>query len=378
MRLAFVKKRFSVHGGAERYMKTLLGALKKEGHDIHIYANRWAEEPGVTFHKVNIFSATSFLSVYSFSKNVASALKREKYDCIVSFERTEYQDIFRAGDGCHKTWLDIRAEVEPEYKKWSFRLNPLHRYMLALEKKIFTETPLIVVNSRLVKGQIMRYYRTPEEKIAVTYNGVDLETYSPENKKKWRAGIRASLGINEADKVLLFVGSGFKRKGVETLIRSLPVIRLQGDQKVIALIVGKGDSAYYRKLSASLGVGNNVLFAGPQQEIARYYAAADVFVLPTIYDPFSNACLEAMASGLPVVTTRNNGAAEIMEDGKEGFCAQSLADPAELAGKISVTIQNAETMGKMARARAGEFAIDKAAEEFTGLIRKTAAQKHQR
>ena len=106
MRLAFIKKRFLLHGGAEQYLKTLLGELRKEGHDIHVFANRWTDEAGFTFHKVGILPVTSFLSVFSFNKNAAKALRRNRFDCIISFERTEHQDIYRAGDGCHRAWLE--------------------------------------------------------------------------------------------------------------------------------------------------------------------------------------------------------------------------------------------------------------------------------
>jgi len=137
MRIAFVKKRFSLHGGAEQYLRTLLGELRKEGHDLHVLANHWTNESGFTFHKIEIIPVTSFLSVLSFSKNSAKALMRDRFDCIVSFERTEYQDIYRAGDGCHKAWLEIRSEIEPSYKRLSFSINPLHRYTLSIEKYIF-------------------------------------------------------------------------------------------------------------------------------------------------------------------------------------------------------------------------------------------------
>jgi UDP-glucose:(heptosyl)LPS alpha-1,3-glucosyltransferase len=372
MRLAFVKKRFSLHGGAELYLRTLLGELKKEGHDLHVFANDWTEEPGFRFHKVKIIQATSFLSVLTFSKNAASALKQDKFDCIVSFERTEYQDIYRAGDGCHRAWLGIRKEFEPAHRRISFKVNPLHFYTLALEKKILADTPVIVVNSMLVKKQIMKYYSTPSEKIIVAYNGVDLDVYSPENRLRWRAGMRRALNIRDQDKVVLFVGTGFRRKGLETLIRALPEIKTGSKEKIIALIAGKGDNAFYSGLAARQGVLENVMFLGTQPEIQKYYATADIFVLPTIYDPFSNACLEAMASGLPVITTRNNGAAEVLEQGKDGFVTNSVADHAELAEKIILALGDAGHMGVRARAKAEQFSINVAAEKFMVLIKKAA------
>jgi UDP-glucose:(heptosyl)LPS alpha-1,3-glucosyltransferase len=377
MRLAFVKKSFSVHGGAELYLKTMLGALKLEGHELHVFANKWALDPGLIFHKVDILRAGSFLSARSFVKKSARQIESKNFDCVVSFERTECQDIYRAGDGCHRAWLEIRTDFESAYRRLSFRINPFHRYILALEERIFADTPLIVVNSKLVKKQIQQYYGTPDNKIAVAYNGVDLEVYTPDNKSKFRTGLRQAYGVSDSDKVILFVGSGFGRKGVGTLIKSLPQVQSNSKERVFALIVGKGDAAGYQALAKRLGVSDNVIFAGAQPDTARYYAAADIFVLPTIYDPFSNACLEAMASGLPVITSKNNGVAEIIEYGKEGFVTSLLNDSAELADKIVSAVQDSEAMGKCARKKAEEFSIQRAAEEFMRLIRITAECRHE-
>jgi len=378
MRLAFVKKRFSLHGGAEQYLRTLLGELKKDGHELHVFANRWADDAGFTFHKVGILPLSSFLSVISFSKNSAHMLRHRQFDCIISFERTEYQDIYRAGDGCHRAWLAIRRDAESLYKRLSFGINPMHRYTLALEKKIFAETPLIVVNSVMVKRQIERYYGTPESKIIVAYNGVDLKLFSRHNRAKQRAGVRNTLGIGEIDKVILFVGSGFRRKGLETLICALPEVKqaLQGE-RLVTLVVGKGASDEYWQRAKRLDVQENVSFLGPQAGIERFYAAADLFVLPTLYDPFSNACLEAMASGLPVVTTRNNGAAEIIEEGMEGFVTDSVTDPSELARKIVLALTDAENMGMRARSKAEQLSIDRAAGELIDVIKRVAGSLKQ-
>ena len=143
MRLAFVKKRFSLHGGAEQYLRTLLGELKKEGHELHVFANQWTDEAGLVYHKVSILPLSSFLSVLSFSKNSSKVLRKERFDCIISFERTEYQDIYRAGDGCHRAWLGIREEIEPYLRKLSFRLTLCTAIPSRLKKRSLTLRPLL-------------------------------------------------------------------------------------------------------------------------------------------------------------------------------------------------------------------------------------------
>lgn len=371
MRLAFIKKRFSIHGGAERYLQTLIQHLKNSGHEIHVFANQWVDEEGITFHKVNIIPFTSFLSTLTFDINARSRVKGQGsmvYDYIISFERTTCQDIYRAGEGCHAEWLQIRSKTGPFYKKLSFRINPLHIAILNLEKKLFKNTKLIIANSKMVREQIIRHYAVLEDKIMIIYNGVDLARFSPENKEKWRDDTRNNLSIPKGSKVLLFVGSGFERKGLKTLIHAMPLIK--GDVKT--LIVGKGDTNKYRALAERLRVSDKIIFLGTQKEIEKFYAASDLFVLPTLYDPFSNATLEAMASGIPVITTKNNGVAELIENGHEGFVMDSLSDAKELADKINLSLVNLESMGKTARKKAGAFPIEMAARKFMGAIQLVA------
>lgn len=365
MRLAFIKKRFSFHGGAERYLQTLIKQLIKLGHEIHVFANQWVDEKGITFHKVNILPVTSFLSTLTFNRDSRFKIQNSKFDCIISFERTTYQDIYRAGEGCHAEWLRIRSGFEPLYKRATFRINPLHLLLLELEKKIFRDTRLIIANSRMVKGQIIRHYGVPEDKIIIIYNGVDSKRFNPRNRDLWRHNIRNSLGISAESMVFLFVGSGFERKGLGTLIRALPLIK--ANTKV--LIIGKGRVDKYMTLAKNLGVSERLLFLGTQNEIERFYAVADLFVLPTLYDPFSNATLEAMASGLPVITTKNNGVAELIEDGKEGYVTRSLSDPEELADRINLCLPHLDHMGKRARLKAEGYPIEKSTKDFIEAIK---------
>lgn len=368
MRLAFIKKRFSVHGGAERYLQTLIQQLRKEGNEIHIFAHQWSGEEGAIFHKIGIVPLGSFLSVVTFNMNAKSALKKTHgMDCVVSFERTTCQDIYRAGEGSHREWLTIRSGVEPFYKRLSFRINPLHLSLLALEKRLFSDTGLIVANSRMVKEQIIRHYAVPEAKITIIYNGVDLIRFTPENREMWREKVRRDLSVSAHDTLLLFVGSGFKRKGLKALISAMALIK-EGDLK--ALVIGGDEVSSYKRWAAQCGMGGKIVFLGAQREIEQFYAGADLFVLPTLYDPFSNATLEAMASGLPVITTRNNGAAELIENGREGFVIPDPLDVQRLADAIRHSLPRLRVMGERAREKAEQFPIQKVAREFIEAIKR--------
>jgi len=366
LRLAFIKKQFIPHGGGERYLQTLMTGLRERGHDLHIYASAWSAQKGVTFHEIRTLSLTSHLSTVTFARNACRQLRgSERPDCVVSFERTDCQDIYRAGEGCHAEWLRIRSRFAPLHKRLSFRLNPLHRSLLRLERALFSHTPLIVTNSAMVSTQIREHYPVPEERIRILYNGVDLVRFSPDNRARFRAALRGSLGLSADTPVLLFIGSGFERKGLRTVIAGLSYLE---DRNMRLLVVGRGDAGPSRSLAESLGIGGRVLFLGAQADVVPFYSAADLFVLPTWYDPFSNATLEAMASGLPVITTANNGVSELITNGREGHVMRTLSDPRELADLVDRSRGNLLAMGTRARLRAEEFSIERAVNEFTCLI----------
>lgn len=365
MKIAFLKKSFNAFGGAENYLATLVMNLQRENHEIHILSSNWSKNPGVICHSIDTIPFNSTLSTLSFNRNVARALKILKPDRIISFERTTCQDIYRAGDGCHREWLRLRSMVEGKIKRFSFNINPLHRTLLSIEREIFSKTPIIVANSNMVKRQIINLYCVPEKRLRVIYNGVDLKRFSPENRSIWCDKLRAGYSIPLDMPLILFVGSDYERKGLSILLSSLSGI----DREIKLIVAGRGNTVRFQRIAERCGVNNRVIFAGPQRKIERFYAAADIFVLPTMYDPFSNATLEAMASGLPVITTRNNGMAELIKNGEEGFVLRDVLDSSELSKKINLAISDAPFMGALARKKAETQPIEKAASEFMDLIR---------
>lgn len=298
-----------------------------------------------------------------FTLNLKNELKKNHFDCTLSFERAFFQDIYRAGDGCHREWLSKRETIEPFLKRLSFTLNPHHLTLLYLEKQCFLNSKTIIANSKMVKKDIMRHYPIPEEKIHVIYNGVDLQRFHPIGKEQ-KTAIKNSLGIRK-NKVILFVGADFKRKGLTTLLKAFPLLDIKNVRLIIA---GKLVKRLNLSMTKKLGINKNVIFWGAEQEIEKLYSIADVFVLPTIYDPFSNATLEAMASGLPVITTSYNGVSELIENGVQGFVIDNPLNTLVFAEKISTALLHAEDMGEKARIKAERYSIEKAVVKIIKVI----------
>jgi UDP-glucose:(heptosyl)LPS alpha-1,3-glucosyltransferase len=290
-------------------------------------------------------------------------LEQEHYDIVQSHDKTLYQDIYRAGDGCHIEWLKQRWKRTGLTGKFSIVLNPYHWLILGLERSILRGHRYIkiIAISELVKRNIMDNYSVSSEDIAVIYNPVDLEKFHPSNREKFRRKIRTEYGLSDNDVVALFVGSGFERKGVRYLIEAAE--RLDGDVSV--MIVGKGSAKDLRHLIRR----QKVIFCGPQKGIEQFYAAADFFVFPTMYEPFGNVHLEALAAGLPVITTKNSGASEIIEDGKSGFVVSEPENTGAIAEGMA-SLLDREVCGRMskeARRVAEKFTFERHAAEILQL-----------
>jgi len=371
MRIAVVRQRYNAQGGAERFIERALGALAGRGLAVTVLAREWIGDPGSVI-RCDPFYLGRMWRDWSFARAVCREVARASFDLVQSHERIACCDIYRAGDGVHAQWLDNRRSALGPLARAGLALNPYHRYVLAAERRVFSSPRLraVICNSRLVKDEIRRHFGTPEAKLHVIYNGIDLEAFHPRLRDAHRSSLRQRLGIPPQAPTFLHVGAGFERKGVFRLIEAFARSTLQ-DARL--LIVGSDKTQPRAEaLARSRGLASRVHFAGTQADVRPWYGAADTFVLATLYDPFPNAALEAMACGLPVITTHQCGTAEIIEEGVNGFIVDALGAD-ELARRLDLMNgAAAQEMGRRARQRAMDFSVDKMAGQFLALYRSLA------
>ena len=373
MKVALIRQRYNAYGGAERFVDQAMAAVAAEGSaSITLVTRDWnAALDQRRAIKCDPFYIGRTWRDRGFARATCDAT-RAGFDLVQSHERIACCDVYRAGDGVHAQWLENRAGAIGPLRGLATRMSPWHRYTLAAEKTLFASPHLraIICNSKMVAAEIQRHFGVPAEKLRVIYNGVDCARFDPGLKPVWREKIRKQLGIPPAAFMHLFVGSGFERKGVPQLIQAMRDVA--GEPHLV--IVGadrKTDS--YRSQAAACDLGARVHFPGPQANIEAWYAAADCFVLPTLYDPFPNAAMEAMACGLPVITTRQCGAAELVEPAGCGWACDALdvAALTALLGSMNFTVATA--MGQHARTLAEQFTLESMASQMAQLYRELLA-----
>jgi UDP-glucose:(heptosyl)LPS alpha-1,3-glucosyltransferase len=312
--IGIVRRGFSSGGGAEAYLKRLASGVAEAGHRVTLFTSAEWPSDEWNFGSLVRLSATSPVA---FADEIEKVRRNPSTACdvLLSLERIWRCDVYRAGDGVHRAWLERRNEIAGPLQKLSRLLNRKHSSALSLEESLFAEggASRVIANSRMVKEEIVRCYGFPGEKIDVVYNGVPLG--SLQRGEQDRAKTRETLGLGKDDIAVLFAGSGWERKGLRFAVEAMQ----QRKAPMKLLVAGRGEP---RKFSSS-----RARFLGVVREMPSLYHAADIFLLPTIYDPFSNACLEALAAGRPVITTSANGFSEIIEDRRNGSI---ISDPREV------------------------------------------------
>jgi UDP-glucose:(heptosyl)LPS alpha-1,3-glucosyltransferase len=325
MNLAIIRRQYSSSGGAELYAQRLMSALVGTGHAVHLFTEGWDNAPqGVRVHRVEVRASRADRAwAFALAAQKEIAAQSGVFDRVFSLERTLRQDVYRAGDGLHRVCLRRMRQFAPWWRRWLVGQGRYHRELLRLEAQTFhpDNTKRIIVNSEMVRREIVEEYGFPSERIFLVRNGINVARF--QNGK--RQETRARFGVGAEDYLLLFAGSGWKRKGLRFALEFMRANR--SDPRLKLLVAGKGRKSWNSP--------SNVIFAGAMPDLENACAAADLFLFTPLYEPAANVVFEALAAGLPVVTSAFNGSAEILEPGRNGTVIENPADPNAIAQAVA-------------------------------------------
>lgn len=377
LRIALIRQRYTPFGGAERFVENALDALQENTQiELTLISRKWdgANNQAIGNLSCNPFYVGRLWRDWSFSRCACHKIHDNDFDLVQSHERAPCGDIYRAGDGIHRTWIKQRNRVLPQWKQFLIKINPYHNYLLKQETRLFTNPNLstVIVNSEMVKNELLHYFPNIRANITVIHNAVNTDRFHPKLKAMHRSSIRIKLGIPQDDPVILFVGSGFERKGLPLLLKILPRI----DQAHL-LIIGKDRKLkHHIQQIQNTAIERRVHFLGPIKDPSPYYGTADAFAFPTLYDPLPNTVLEAMSSGLPVVISNSCGATDLVNDGIEGY----IRDALDASGWIEALKQVLkpevrEKMGENARNMTQQLSPQHMTKQLSALYQQLIHQK---
>ena len=337
MKVALVIEQFdSRRGGAEQWTVQFAARLLARRHEVHVLAKRFGEQ--VRTMPIVAHRLPRTTTRPGFAEAAQAQLLAIAPDVIHDMGAGWFCDVFQPHGGSFAALSRRKLRmVAPWMRPLKSRVDRLlsrHRQFRALfERQYVDDGRLMVALSRTVAADFQQFHDVPEQRIRLIYNGVDTERFSPERRRQYREQLRHQLGLNADVVLILIVTHNFRLKGVPLLLRALRGLK-RSDAPVLLLVVGGKRIGGWMRAAGRLGVGRAVTFAGSVDDTVPYYAAADIYAHPTFYDSCSLVVLEALAGGLPVVTTRYNGAAELMTDRREGYVMDDPADLSELTSRL--------------------------------------------
>ncbi|EEQ63822.1 glycosyltransferase, group 1 family protein [Helicobacter pullorum MIT 98-5489] len=299
--ILFVRFKNTKVGGAENYLTLLRNTLRQK---TQVFSSG-------DYGQDSQFKLTppkflpSFLRFIIFLRAYESLYQKNPNYLYFSLERVLHCDIYRAGDGIHRQWLSIKNHNFIQKIKSYF--NPMNILYIYIEKRLFKNTKLIIANSKMIKTSLITMFNIPQEKIKVIYNGIQIPKTINKTLAKQNLFMDFPFLTNKI--IILFVGSGYARKGLKQALLMLSEIPHKNWHFIV---IGKDKKIpLYAKLAKTLNIDKNVLFLGPKENIKRFYESSDIFLFPTIYEPCSNATLEAASYQNAIITTKQNGAGEL-------------------------------------------------------------------
>ncbi len=324
-------------GGIERCVLEAVNFLSSQGHDVQLYTSDWdrdALSAGVHVHAVSLPAHGSLLRLLSFARQSRKAMAALPPGTVhAAFGVQSPPGGVMWVPSVHKAWLEASKTQRNWRGRLKQKLNLNHPALLKLEREYFAgpHPPKLIALTDQVKADLMRFYAVPSEAIAVLPNGYSATEFNTQRVFKHRAAMREQLSYGPQDKVVIFVANELERKGFGPLLRAVALLQ---DPDVALLAVGRLNPKTYADEIQRLGLAGRVRFAGPSGDVATLYAAADVFALPTQYEAWGLVIVEALACGLPVVTSRLAGAAITVQEGVTGSLLDNPNDPAEIAAKL--------------------------------------------
>ncbi|MGA7143871.1 MAG: glycosyltransferase family 4 protein [Desulfobacterales bacterium] len=386
-KIAFALENFSRHaGGAESYAVSLATFLVQNGWEVHLFGEVWDGEPeGAIFHKITIPKyLPAWLKLVLFAIYHKNAVKKQHFDVILGFGNTLYMNVYQSHGGVH--WLSAKRRVYSEKNEIK---RAIKRLIILLSLKQWARAwiesapfrlyprPKIVAISQMIKKDMSSYFRVKGADINVVYNGVDTSRYNQNLRHNHRGALRRQLGLEDDEIVFLFVSYDLKKKGIETLVEAGFQLKQMGSTNFKVVVVGGMPYRALSKQIKTLDIKDKVLFTGPIHSIEAYYANSDVFVLPTYYDACSLVVIEAMASGLPSITTTANGAAGIINDGKDGYIISHPPRSLDLAKKMQLLLndEKRQQMSREALCKGRQYSAEKNHQSMIRILGEVADLK---
>jgi UDP-glucose:(heptosyl)LPS alpha-1,3-glucosyltransferase len=344
LKIALIIDKFGAKmGGAERYTQNLAEGLAREGHEVHVFCRRGqSSREGIVVHQIPTITYPKYLRLLTFVRGVRRYVKKQDFDIVHGLGHNSGVTVLNPHPGIEQSWIegDDQSHESAGALLWARLvrfLSPRRHLILSLQRQQYRDPGVraIIAHSHKIKNDIVRFHGVDGDRIEVIYNGLDIGRFNPINRDRYREAARVKLGLAEGEIMILTITNNFRLKGIYPAIRMLPALAKKVKKPFRLIIAGKDDARPYQREAERLGVSDRVVFLNYVDDITSMYAAADIFLLLTFFDTCANVIVEAIASGLPVVTTKDAGSQVFIESKEMGWVVDDPRDHETVARAVS-------------------------------------------
>lgn len=357
-------------GGAERYAYDLATDLLKRGHQVYVFCAKAVNLRGAVIAKFDTIKFPRWLRSLSFALNHRRYVKMFPIDVMLGFGNTLLLDVYQSHGGVQRFWMEREIESYDDPKERRIKAALLRNSLNQRIQRWVEEYPIrkgqysrIVAISDMVKNHMKEYYGLEDDNINIVYNGVDTEKFRPDGQK-----------TGEKLKILFSAGN-FRLKGLLPLLHAAG--QIAKDRKDFRVVVmGRGRKERYEDTIERLEIKDEVTFLGETSSPDEVYRDAHICAHPTFYDACSLTTMEAMASGLPTITTRWNGASALIAPG-EGYIIDGPEDTQSLVDAIRALFneEGRAEMGRKARLKLEGYTIERNVDLMENIFREVCDGK---
>jgi UDP-glucose:(heptosyl)LPS alpha-1,3-glucosyltransferase len=339
MKLAFCLFKYFPFGGLQRDFMRIARACLAQGHSVYVYTMEWEGElePDMHICTIRVKGMQNHSRREDFVKQLQPHLEKENYDLVIGFNKMPGLDIYYAADTC------FQAKARAQHN-FFYRWTQRYRSSVAFEKAVFSpesKTKILLIAEKQQK-EFAEYYQTDAGRFYLLPPGIERDRVAPANAKKIRHAVRKEFGIQDQEFLLLMVGSGFKTKGLDRSLEALAALPEHLRKRCRLFVIGKDHPEMFERLAKKLGVVTQLYFLGGRADVPRFFLAADLLLHPAYNENTGTVLLEALAAGLPVLTTDVCGYAHYIETANAGVVLRSPFEQENLNAALEEMLLSAQ------------------------------------
>lgn len=315
MNLAFCLFKYFPYGGLQRDFVRIADECLKRSHKIHVYTMQW-EGPNTLNLPITVIplkEKQNHVKSKAFAEKLHTLLNKTSYDLIVGFNKIPGLDVYYAADTCYQA----RARQKHGFL---YRLTPRYRTLVEFETSVFgrdKKTEILLLSS-LQQDDFIKHYQTPRARFHLLPPGISKDRRAPLNAAEIRCVFRKKMGIAQDERLLLMIGSGFKTKGLDRILKGFAALPLTLKNRTHLFVVGQDNPKSFERLARQLKIQDRLQFLGGRDDIPELLLAGDLLVHPAYNENTGTVLLEALIAGLPVLTTDVCGYAHFVETARAG------------------------------------------------------------